>query len=170
MIIDSHLHINSKVIANVKEEIKKINSNKDIESVINIGLDMESSRECVAISNIENKFYTSIGIHPLYIENNSFDDLYNLINKKVVAIGEIGLDSKDTNYYKQKEYFVRQIFIANELKLPVIIHTDNNEEIINIFKKGIKPLYGCVFHCFKPDLQSLKYIIDNGIIYLLQVK
>lgn len=162
MIIDSHLHINSKVINNVEEEIKNINNDKNIECIINAGLDIETSRECVDISKTENKFYTSIGIHPLYIDNQNFDDLYNLINDRVLAIGEIGLDRSSSNYYKQRQYFIRQIFIANELKLPVIIHTDNNEEIINIFKKGVKPMYGCVFHSFKPDLESLKYIIDNG--------
>lgn len=162
MVIDSHMHINSKVIDDVQNSINKINNNKNIESVINVGLSIETSKECVEISNIENKFYSSIGIHPLYIENENFNELYNLINKKTVAIGEIGLDSSKSNHYKQREYFIRQIFIANELKLPVIIHTDNNSEIINIFKKGIKPRYGCVFHCFKPDLETLKYIVDNG--------
>jgi len=162
MIIDSHMHINSKVINDVKNLINKINNNKNIESVINVGMDIETSRECVKISNTEKKFYTSIGIHPLYIKSENFDELYNLINDKVVAIGEIGLDSNHSNYYEQRQYFIRQIFIANELKLPVIIHTNNNEEIINIFKKGVKPKYGCVFHCFKPDLETLKYIVDNG--------
>lgn len=162
MVIDSHMHINSKVIDDVQNSINKINNNKNLESVINVGLDIETSRECAEISNKENKFYSSVGIHPLYIESENFDDLYNLINEKVVAIGEIGLDNNGSNYYKQREYFIRQIFIANELKLPVIIHTTNNEEVINIFKKGVRPMYGCVFHCFKPDLKSLKYIIDNG--------
>lgn len=162
MIIDSHVHVNSKVIDNVEKTIQKINSNQNIESVINVGLNIETSKENVNISKKENKFYSAIGIHPLYIENENFDDLYNLINEKVVAIGEIGLDSNSSNYYKQRQYFIRQIFIANELKLPVIIHTDNNEEVIKIFKRGVRPMYGCVFHCFKPDLKSLKYIIDNG--------
>lgn len=162
MAIDSHMHVNSKVIDNVKSTIKRINDDKNIESVINVGLDIETSKECIEISNKENKFYTSIGIHPLYIQNNNFNDLYSLVNEKIIAIGEIGLDFKYFNHYTQRQYFIRQIFIANELKLPVIIHTDNNEEIINIFKKGVKPMYGCVFHCFKPDLKSLKYIIDNG--------
>ena len=162
MIIDSHVHVNSKVLDDVEKTIEKINNNENIESVINVGLNVETSRECIDICNSENKFYSAIGIHPLYIESENFDSLYNLINEKVVAIGEIGLDSNNSNYYKQRQYFIRQIFIANELKLPVIIHTDNNEEVINIFKKGVRPMYGCVFHCFKPDLKSLKYIVDNG--------
>lgn len=163
MIIDSHVHVNSKVINNVKETINKINKNNSIELVINIGLNIETSKECINISNEESKFYASIGIHPLYIENENCNELYNLINDKVVAIGEIGLDTTKDNFYDQREYLIKQIFIANELKLPVIIHSNNtNKQIIELFKKGIKPRYGCVFHCFQPDLDTLKYIIDNG--------
>ena len=163
MIIDSHLHINSKVINNLNEAIYKINKNNYIESVINVGLDIETSKESVSISNYENKFYSSVGIHPKYIDNQDFNELYNLINDKIVAIGEIGLDINEENYYKQRQYFIRQIFIANELKLPVIIHSNGaNETIIEIFKKGVKPRYGCVFHCFQPDLKIMKYIIEEG--------
>lgn len=163
MIIDSHVHVNSKILDNIESTIDKINDNKSIESVINVGLNIETSKECNEISNKENKFYTAVGIHPSYIDNEDFNELYNLINDKVVAIGEVGLDNSQSNWFKQRQYFIRQIFIANDLKLPVIIHSNNsNSEIINIFKKGIKPRYGCVFHCFQPDLNTLKYIIDNG--------
>lgn len=163
MIIDSHLHINSKVIDNIDLSINKINNDNNIESVINVGLNIETSKECIGISNRENKFYSAVGIHPAYIENENFNELLNLINEKVVAIGEIGLDYSVNNTYKQRQYFIRQIFIANELKLPVIIHSNGaNETIIDIFKKGVRPMYGCVFHCFQPDLNTLKYIIDNG--------
>lgn len=45
----------------------------------------------------------------------------------------------------------------------MIIHSKNsNEEIINVFKNIIKPKYGCVFHCFQPDTEIMKYLIDNG--------
>ena len=163
MVIDSHVHINSKVVDNVENSINKINDNNNIESVINVGLNIETSKECTIISNKENKFYSAIGIHPLYIENEDFDKLYEIVNEKTVAIGEIGIDNTVHNTYKQRQYFIRQIFIANELELPVIIHSNNsNEIIIDIFKKGVKPKYGCVFHCFQPDLKTLKYIIDQG--------
>lgn len=163
MIIDSHVHVNSKVIDNVEDTINKINNDYNIESVINVGLDIETSKECVNISNKENKFYSSIGIHPLYIENENYNKLYDLINDKVVAIGEIGLDSINKNFYDQKKNLIKQILIANELKLPVIIHSNNtNKEIIDIFENNIKPKYGCVFHCFQPEIDILKYIMDNG--------
>ena len=84
-------------------------------------------------------------------------------NPKVVAIGEIGLDSTNNNFEEQRRYLIKQILIANELHLPVIIHSNNsNKLIIDIFEKYVKPKYGCVFHCFQPDLEDLKYLVNNG--------
>ena len=162
--IDSHMHINSKVLDDKNKYIDKINNNRLIESVINVGLDIETSKESIKISNENFKFYSTLGIHPLYINNQNLDELYKLYdNEKVVAIGEVGLDYLNKDYYLQLKYLKRQIFIANELKLPVIIHANNtNEEIVNIFQNYIKPNYGCVFHCFKPDLYILNYLMDNG--------
>lgn len=100
MIIDSHCHINSKVIGNLDKSINEINNNKLLESVVNIGLDIETSRECIKISDTQNKFFNSVGIHPLYVENQDSEELFKLVNKKTVAIGEIGLDNNKNNYYK----------------------------------------------------------------------
>ena len=59
-------------------------------------------------------------------------------------------------------YLIKQIIIANELHLPVVIHANNtNKLIIEIFKKYVKPKYGCVFHCFQPDIEDLKNLIEN---------
>ena len=107
--------------------------------------------------------YCSIGIHPLYIDNQDINELYSMVTDKVVAIGEIGLDSNNPNYQIQRRYLIEQIIIANELKLPVIIHSNNsNQEIIKIFETIVKPQYGCVFHCFQPELNILKYLVKNG--------
>lgn len=164
MAIDSHTHINSLVLKNPLEEITNINNSENISKVINVGLNIQTSKESISISETNSKFYSAIGIHPLYTSNQNIDELIELaIHSKVVAIGEIGLDSHHNNYEEQKQYLIKQIIIANEFKLPVIIHSSNsNEEIINIFKTIVKPLYGCVFHCFQPDIKTLQYLIDNG--------
>ena len=161
--IDSHVHINSKILSNPDEEIKRINSNKDLEYVINIGMDIDTSTESINISNNNPKFYSSVGIHPLFTEHQNLNDLYNLVTPKTVAIGEIGLDSSKPNLEEQKRYLIKRIVIANELGLQVIIHSSNtNQEIIKIFKTIVKPIHGCVFHCFQPDLETIKYLIENN--------
>ena len=163
MVIDTHTHINSEVLKNPIEEITRINNDSKIESVINVGLNNNTSKEIISISNENPKIYCSVGIHPLYIENEDVDKLYNLITDKVIAIGETGLDSSKQNIESQKRYFIKQIILANELHLPLIIHSNNmTKEIINIFERIIKPKYGCVFHCFQPDIEDLAYIISNG--------
>ncbi len=164
MAIDSHTHINQVVLKNMEEEITRINQNPQLSHVINIGLDILTSKESITVSQSNPKFYSSVGIHPLYITNQSTEELIKIAkNDKVVAIGEIGLDTSKPNIEQQTRYLIKQIYIANSLKLPVIIHANNtNQEIVRIFKTIIKPEYGCVFHCFQPDLETLNYLIDSG--------
>lgn len=164
MVIDSHMHINSLILDNKEKYIDAINNDSMIESVINVGLDLETSEESISISQSNSKSYSSVGVHPLYIDSQNLEKLYCLAdNPKVVAIGEIGLDSTNNNFEEQRRYLIKQILIANELHLPVIIHSNNsNKLIIDIFEKYVKPKYGCVFHCFQPDLEDLKYLVNNG--------
>lgn len=164
MAIDSHMHINSIVSKNIEKEILDINNNSTLKNVINVSLNSETAKESIIISNSNAKFYSAIGIHPLYVENQSIDDLYDIaLNEKVVAIGEIGLDTTKDNIELQKKYLIEQISIANSLNLPVIIHANNsNKLVIEIFERYIKPKEGCVFHCFQPDIDDLNYLIRNN--------
>ena len=164
MAIDSHMHINSIVLKDMQEYIEDINKNHSIKSVINVGLNIETSKESVLISEKNSKFYSTIGIHPLYTNSQDVNSLYLLTdNNKVIAIGEIGLDSSKSNFDEQKKYLIKQIKIANEPHLPVIIHSNNsNKLVIEIFEKYVKPKYGCVFHCFQPNKDDLRYLVSNG--------
>ena len=164
MAIDSHMHINSIVSKNIEKEILDINNNSNLKNVINVSLNSETAKESIIISNSNAKFYSAIGIHPLYVENQSIDDLYDIaLNEKVVAIGEIGLDTTKDNIELQKKYLIEQISIANSLNLPVIIHANNSHKlVIEIFERYIKPREGCVFHCFQPDIDDLNYLIRNN--------
>ena len=168
MATDTHTHVFKEVCStyglDLNHEISTINRDNYLSSVINVGLNIATSKECVDIANNNEKFYASIGIHPLYIKGEDTEGLYSLVNDKVVAIGEIGLDLKDgSNYFEQREYLILQIIAANVLHLPVIIHSNNaNKQVIEIFEKFVKPKYGCVFHCYQPDIEYLDYIIKNG--------
>lgn len=143
MAIDSHIHINNMVLKNPQKYIAEINNNHNIESIINVGLNIETSNESLMISNKIKKFYSTVEINPLYTESQDIDSIYKLgINDKVVAIGEIGLDSTKDNFNEQKNYLIKQIIIANELHLPVVIHSNNtNKLVIEIFVKYVKPKY-----------------------------
>lgn len=164
MAIDSHMHINSIVSKNIEKEILDINNNSNLKNVINVSLNSETAKESIIISNSNAKFYSAIGIHPLYVENQSINDLYDIaLNEKVVAIGEIGLDTTKDNIELQKKYLIEKISIANSLNLPVIINANNsNKLVIEIFERYIKPKEGCVFHCFQPDIDDLDYLVKNN--------
>lgn len=158
--IDTHAHFNSKDLKNLRDEIIRVNNINYLNKVINVGLDYETSKEAIEISEREPKFYATIGIHPLH--NGNIEDLLKLrITDKVVAIGEIGLDT-DGDFLLQRERFIKQIELANFLELPIIIHSKNsNERVLKIFK-DVYPLYGFVFHCFQPDIDIAKEIIKLG--------
>ena len=167
MAIDSHMHINSLVFRDFDEPIKKVNNDPNIDAVINVGMNIQTSIEAIEIANNNPKFYATVGIHPLYLEGQNFYELEKLaMNEKVVAIGEIGFDDKFKTYDKQKLYLILQIRLANELGLPVIIHSSNsNMKVIDVFETYGFPEHGCVFHCFQPekDFLILDYLISHNI-------
>jgi len=163
MAIDSHLHVNSIMNVDMDDEIKRINDDSKLKSVINVGVNILTSTEANDIAMHHEKFYSAVGIHPLYIEYQNASKLYNMISDKTVAIGEIGLDDKFENYKLQREYLIKQIKIANELGLPIIIHSNNsNKKIFEIFDNEVRPECGCVFHSFQPIFEDLEYIINHG--------
>ena len=95
MFVDTHCHIYAEYYDNIDELIKKIKASK-ISKVINNGCDGNSNKEVIELINKYDCMYGAIGIHPEYASTYSQEDLKyiekNLDNKKVVAIGEIGLD------------------------------------------------------------------------------
>lgn len=169
-LIDTHAHYNSSIMNDLEDKIKVANSNVDVGKIINVGLDNQTSEESVGISLKNSKFYSAIGVHPLYDgEIEKLEDLYyKYDNTKIVAIGETGIDTNG-DISIQIEKFLESIALANKLKLPLIIHANTtkssdlyaNELCIQIIKK-YKPLYGFIFHCFQPDLEILREIINLG--------
>lgn len=169
-IIDTHAHYNNYIMDNLEEEIRIANNNEDVIKIINVGLNNATSEEAVKISLINQKFYATLGVHPLY--DGCVEDLENIYYKydssKIVAIGETGIDtSKDIS--TQIENFLDSIKLANKLELPLIIHSNTskiseyyaNRICIEIIKR-YKIEYGFIFHFFQPDLEILAEIIDLG--------
>lgn len=169
-LIDTHAHYNSSTMTNLNELLKIAIDNEDVKKIINIGLDYKTSEEAILIGLNNSKFYSSLGIHPLYDGNVSeLEELYHKYNnEKIVGIGEAGIDTNG-NVDTQINKFINSIKLANKLKLPLIIHacTTRNSSInanrlcIEILKK-YRPIYGFVFHFFQPDLEVLDDIIKLG--------
>lgn len=170
MLIDTHAHYNSWVMEDLKKEIDIVNKSKTVTKIINVGLDVKTSEESINIGIDNAKFYSTIGIHPLYTGKvNKLEYIYNKYdNQKIVAIGETGIDTSG-DIIEQIDKFIDSIRLANKLKLPLIIHSNTtkdsreyaNKICIEIIKK-YKPLYGFIFHFFQPDLEILDEIIKLG--------
>ena len=161
--IDTHAHFNSRDLKNLKQEIERINNMDYLDAIINVGLSKETNKEVLRIAKENPKFYASLGIHPL--QTGTIESIYELSKKyeltKVVALGETGLDYRDYTE-SHKKMFIETIELANYLGLPVIIHANQtNKDCIEIIKEH-KPEYGFVFHCFEPDLDTLKEIMNLG--------
>ncbi|MDD4358679.1 MAG: TatD family hydrolase [Candidatus Pacebacteria bacterium] len=179
--IDTHAHLNFDDFKKDRFEIIEECLLNQI-SMINVGTVFFDSKAAVEIAEkYDRGVYASIGLHPLYVEEEDFniDEFKELAkSKKVIAIGETGLDyfynpktlSKEEYIKKQKDVFLKQIDLAEESNLPLIIHSRNAfDDLYEILKdKRVKG----VIHCFTGDLKDLErflnlgfYIGFNGIIF-----
>ncbi len=172
-LIDSHTHLN---FPDFKDNYQKIIADclKKGIGVVNIGADFESSKRAVEIANEypDQPVYASIGMHPESInENFEAEKFQNLINNKVVAVGEIGLEYYFDNNHdiieKQKELFKQQLNFAIENNLPVILHArgskDNSHGAYLDIVDGINQLQIVgVAHCFGANEKIAQKFLDLG--------
>ncbi|MDE5539805.1 MAG: TatD family hydrolase, partial [Bacilli bacterium] len=138
MFTDTHCHIFSEYYNNIDEIITNA-KNVGISRVINNGCNHKSNIEVLSLIEKYPNMYGAIGIHPEEVETYKKEDIdflkANLNNPKIVAIGEIGLDYHYTKENKEEQIklFEIQLKIAEELHLPVIVHSrDATEDTINI--------------------------------------
>ncbi len=141
MFTDSHCHLYKEYYDNL-DEIISLAKDKGVNYFINNGCDKNSNIEVLNLINTYPNIYGALGIHPEYVLEYSNNDIKfiedNLNNKKVLAIGEIGLDYHYTkeNKDEQIKLFSRQLSLAEKYNIPVIIHSrDATLDTINTLKK-----------------------------------
>ena len=164
-IIDSHVHLNSERFDEDRDEVfKRIEENLDF--VVNIGYDLESSEISVDYANKYSFVYATIGFHPDEIEGYSDEAEKKLEelakNKKVLAIGEIGLDYHWMTRPKEEQWeiFRRQLRLARKLNKPVVIHTrEAMEDTINILNEF--PDITGILHCYPGSVETARRMIDR---------
>lgn len=171
MLIDSHCHINDPLYLNKANDYVKEALDSDVRIMLVVGYDLESSKNAVKIANSFSEVYAAIGIIPAEVKNAKKDDLEeieNLIknNKKIIAIGEIGLDyywdKDDEAKVKQKDYFVKQIKLANKYSLPINVHCrDAYEDCYKILKEHKVNNKG-VIHCYSGSKEMALLFIKLG--------
>lgn len=161
---DSHAHYNDEKFNEDKEEIIKFVYNEGVTKLTCAGYCLESSKKAIELSKKYDYIYATCGISPNDIEgieNKDLEKIENLAktNKKIVAIGEIGLDYywNKENKEKQKQIFIKQIEIANRLNLPIAIHTrEAVMDTIDILKTQMPCKNKGVFHCCPLNMELIK--------------
>lgn len=170
MLFDSHAHLNDERFDEDREELINSLQEKGVDLVLNPGACIETSKSSVELANKYDFIYAAVGVHPHDVGDMTEEDIETLRklaleNDKVKAIGEIGLDYYYDTYPRedQKKWFKRQIELANELKLPIIIHDrDAHGDTFEIIKNTKSPEIGCVLHCYSGNVELAREYVKMG--------
>lgn len=163
--IDTHAHINHDLLKDSLDEISK--DLDKFKAIICPSYDAKTCKTTLEFSKKYEKVFGALAIHPS--ETKDWNDEIkkfiekNLENKKIVAIGEYGLDYHFEPYDKkvQEKVFLEQLDIAKQTKMPSIFHVrDAFDDFLSILKENLNGFCGGVVHCFDSDLKNAKEILD----------
>ncbi|MBW1705152.1 MAG: TatD family hydrolase [Deltaproteobacteria bacterium] len=169
MLIDSHAHLDMDDFDGDRDKVLERAAQVGITHIITMGIDRESSIAALKLAKKYDFVYAAIGYHPHSADGCKTDDLDALISMasepEIVAWGEIGLD-----YYRsysapeaQQKIFSRQIEIADDLNLPVVIHDrEAHDDVLEMLKKMGKGEKKGVIHCFSGDIDLALAFLDLG--------
>lgn len=167
MYFDTHAHYDDEQFDADRHELLSSLYKNGIGLVVDPCCDLQSSKKVIELSSEYPFLYAAVGFHPHEsgdMDDDSFLELKSLAcSSKVVAIGEIGLDYHyDFHPRKtQQECFIRQMELARELNLPVIIHErEACADCLEIVKQF--PDVPGVYHCYSGSWETAKTILDQG--------
>lgn len=171
---DTHAHYNDEKFDEDREQIIQETYKSGISKFVVAGYNIESSKKAIELSNKYEFMYSICGISPNDVPQSEeelwkdIEEISKIIkqnnNKKLVAIGEIGLDYywKKENKELQKQAFIAQIKLANELNLPIVIHSrDASVDMIQILKDNPVNKKG-IFHCCQLNQELVRQALELG--------
>ena len=170
MLFDSHAHYNDERFKDDLDEVLSAMPENNVGLILNSCSELSEVPDILKICEKYPFVYASAGVHPHEVENLTEADMDTLIkyaaNPKIKAIGEIGLDY----YYDfsprdiQKKWFARQVEVAKEIKMPIIIHDrDAHKDCMDILRDADIRDTGGVFHCYAGSVEMAKEILDWGM-------
>lgn len=167
MIFDTHAHYDDEAYDKDREELLLEIHQNGVGCIVNVGASMESSQKTLALAEQYPFIYGAIGVHPSETAGLREEDMQWLKKKtadpKVVAVGEIGLDYhwETPGREIQKKWFERQLALAREVELPVIIHSrDAAKDTLDILKNWEKEKTKGVIHCFAYTKEMAREYLD----------
>lgn len=175
--VDTHCHIDEEAFNADREEVIARQKESGVEAMIVPGVNVASIETVLQVCHAHPGYcYPALGLHPEDVKADWQEQLaiieqaIRAHRNELVAIGEIGLDYYWDKTYKeeQKEVLRRQLLLAAELDLPVILHNrEATEDILNIVKEIVNrqssnPQLSGVFHCFNGSKETAQQILDLG--------
>ena len=162
MIFDTHAHYDDEAFDDDREQLLERMRNRGVEYIVNVGASMASCKSTIGLIRRFPYVYGALGVHPDEVAELTDDD-YNWLAKsvykpKIVAVGEIGLDYHwNDNREQQIAAFERQMDIAREAELPIIIHSrDAAKDTYDVMKSNKADEIGGVIHCFSYTKEMAK--------------
>ena len=167
MYVDTHAHLQFDTYEEDRELVIQRAIKNNVTAIITIGTDVETSSQAVFLAEKYVSVYAAVGIHPTDCKNVTTQDFYSIEklagHQKVVAIGEVGLDYYHMRADKQTQdrVFSRQIGLAREMNLPLIIHNrDSHDDMFDLLvRERIGPAGG-VMHSFSGDEEFLTKVLE----------
>lgn len=168
MIFESHAHYDSQQFDEDRDELLRSMPENGVGTIINSGANWDSVTGVVELAQRYPYVYAAVGMHPDEVGDLNEDRFAYLKSQcqkeKVVAVGEIGLDYywDNESHDVQKKWFIKQLDLARELNLPVIIHSrDAAADTLEIMKEHGKGLRG-VIHCFSYSVELAREYVKMG--------
>ena len=168
MIFDTHAHYDSEQFNEDREELLCSMEEQGVGTIVNV---CASYASCERVTNMVQKYpfmYAAVGIHPDHVgslNEETFAKMKELFSRdKVIAVGEIGLDYywDNESHDLQKKWFIRQLELARELDLPVLIHSrDAAADTMEIMKAHAEGLSG-VIHCYSYSREMAQEYVKMG--------
>lgn len=169
MIFETHAHYDDEKFDEDREELLQRLPEEGITGVVNVGASISSTKASLELAEGYDYIYAAVGVHPsetAELNEENFAWLSDMADRpKVVAVGEIGLDYywKEPEPRIQKKWFERQMNLAREKKLPIIVHSrDAAKDTLDMIKACAGGSIGGVIHCYSYGVEMAREYLDMG--------
>lgn len=169
MIFDSHAHYDDKAFDEDREEVLQALTKSGVGTVVNVGASLAGTKRTIELAEKYPFVYGAAGVHPDEageLNEETFAWLKEqCAHEKIVAVGETGLDYywDKENHEVQKKWFRRQLALAKELSLPVIIHSREAAlDTMEILKQEYDPRVPVVVHCYSYSPEMAREYVKMG--------
>lgn len=168
-LVDSHCHLDMNPYRPDIDAVLDRAAEVGVRQIVTVGIDLLSSKKALALAERYNNIFATVGIHPhavAGINEADYEELRRLArHPKVVAFGEVGLDffKKYAPKDLQIKHFKRQLQLAGELELPLIIHDrDAHQQVIAMLRDAGPFPGGGVMHCFSGNMELAAQTLELG--------